>query len=48
MKARQKWSLLVLNSEGYENLLMSNLRNFQKFYAFFGADDKDASYSKME
>ena len=29
MKARQKWGLLVLNSKGYENLLMSDLRNFQ-------------------
>ncbi|CAF4176099.1 unnamed protein product [Rotaria sordida] len=33
--ARQKWGLLVLNSEGYENLLMSSLINFQKFYTFF-------------
>ena len=37
MKARQKWGLLVLNSEGYENRLMSNLRYFQKFYTFLGS-----------
>ncbi len=33
MKARQKWDLLVLNSKGFVNFVMSNLRNFEKFYA---------------
>ena len=39
MKARQKWGLLVLNSEVYENLLMSNLRNVQKLYTFLEIED---------
>jgi len=32
MKARQKWDLLVPNSKGFVNFVMSNLRNFEKFY----------------
>ena len=36
MKACQKWSLLLLSCEGYGNILMSNLRHFQKFYALLG------------
>ncbi len=32
MKARQKWDLLVLNSKGFVNFVMSNLTNFEKFY----------------
>ena len=39
MKVREKWGLLVLNSEGYENFLMSNLRNSQKFYTFFRVEN---------
>ncbi len=31
MKAHQKWNLLVLNSKGFVNFVMSNLRNFEKF-----------------
>ena len=31
MKARQKWDLLVINSKGFVNFVMSNLRNFKKF-----------------
>jgi hypothetical protein len=31
MKARQKWVLLVLNSEGVVNFVISNFRNFEKF-----------------
>ena len=31
MKARQKWALLILNSEGFENIFLSNVRGFQKF-----------------
>ena len=38
IEARQKLDLLVLNSESYQNLLISNLRNIQKFYAFFGIE----------
>ena len=29
---------LILNSKGYENFLIPNLRNFQKFHAFFAAE----------
>ena len=32
MKARQKWDLLVLNSKGFVNFVMLNLRNFEKFF----------------
>ncbi len=32
MKARQKWDLLVTNGKGFVNFVMSNLRNFKKFY----------------
>jgi hypothetical protein len=32
MKARQKWDLLVLNSKDFVNFVISNLRNFEKFY----------------
>ncbi len=31
MKAHQKWDLLVLNSKGFVNFVMSNLRTFEKF-----------------
>ena len=48
MKAREKWGLLMLNSKGYVNLLISNLRNFQKFYTFLGVEKEDTSDSKME
>jgi hypothetical protein len=34
IKACQKLHLMVLNSKGYEGLLMSSLRNFQQFYTF--------------
>jgi hypothetical protein len=34
MKAREKRDLLVLNSQSYQNFLMSNLRGFQKSYTF--------------
>ncbi len=30
MKARQKWDLLVLNSKGFINFVMSNLIKFKK------------------
>jgi hypothetical protein len=33
MKARQKWDLLVLNSEGYVNFAISSLRSFDTFHA---------------
>ena len=36
MKAHEKWSLLVLNGEDYEYLLMLSLIKFQKFYTFSG------------
>ena len=48
MKAREKWSLLMLNSKDYVNLLISNLRNFQKFYIFLGVEKEDASNSQMK
>ena len=48
MKAREKWGLLMLNSKGYVNLLISNIRNYQKFYRFLGVEKEDASNSKME
>ena len=33
MKARQKWGLLILNSKGFVNFVISNLRSFEKFHA---------------
>ena len=38
IEARKKLRLLVLNGEDYEDLLMSNFRDFQKFYTFFGVE----------
>ena len=38
IEARKKLHLLVLNTNGYEDLLMSNLRDFQKFDTFFGVE----------
>ncbi len=32
MKACQKWDLLVLNSKSFIDIVMSNLRNFDKFH----------------
>ncbi len=37
MKAHQKWDLLVLNSKGFVNFVMSNLRNFEKFDTLNGS-----------
>ncbi len=34
MKARQKWHLLVLNSKGFVNFIMSTFRDIGKFYTF--------------
>jgi hypothetical protein len=34
MKACQKWDLLVLNSKSFIDIVMSNLRNFDKFHVF--------------
>ena len=34
MKTREKRDLLVLNSQSYENFLMSKLRGFQKSCTF--------------
>ena len=48
MKARQKWGLLMLNSKGYVDLLISYLSNFQKFYTFLELEKKGAGNSKME
>jgi hypothetical protein len=38
IEARKKLRLLVLNDRGYEDLSMSNFRDFQKFDAFFGVE----------
>ena len=38
IEARKKLRLLVLNSKGYEDLLMSNIPYFQKFDTFFGVE----------
>ena len=48
MKAREKWGLVMPNSKGYVKLLISNLRNFQKFYTFVGVEMEGVSNSKME
>ncbi len=48
MKAHETWGLLILNSKDYVNLLILNLRNFQKFYTFLGVKKEGASNSKME
>ena len=38
IEARKKLHLFVLNSHGYEDVLMSDLRDFQKFDIFFGVE----------
>ncbi len=38
IEARKKLHLLVLNSKGYEDLFMSNFRDFHKFDTFFGVE----------
>ena len=38
IEARKKLHLLVLNSKGYEDLLISNFRDFEKFDTFFGVE----------
>ena len=45
MKARQKWDLLVLNSRGFVNFVMSNWRNFEKFHALKNV--KKLTFSKV-
>ncbi len=46
MKARQKWDLLVLNSKSFVNFVMSNLRNFEKFYTLKNVKKLTFSISK--
>jgi len=48
IEARKKLHLLVLNSNGYEDLLMSNLRDFQKFSTFFDVEKQSVSNSNMK
>ena len=38
IEARKKLHLLVLNGKGYEDLLMSNFQDFQKFDTFSGVE----------
>ena len=38
IEAHEKLHLLILNGKGYEDLLMSNFRDFQKFDTFFDVE----------